>query len=187
MGSLICQQVAADNRHVKKLVLLPSTPPAGMLLPFPVIVRTIMHYGLAMIPPGHKFMVSRRDAEEFIFSTGFTPVEKKEFFQELGPESGLALFEIFTQQVPLAVVHRNVCDVLVVGAKEDKTNPVSIQKEIARRLGDVPYVEIAGASHALIVQPSVRDRAFEAVAAWACPGLSLEAICTNRVGQFTIC
>ena len=163
MGGLICQLVAAENRHVKKLVLVASAAPAGILLRGKILLKMLKPRYLWAMLWRTSFHITPKDAEELMFNFGFdNKVELEKFISELNPESGLAARELATWAIQGKTIP---CPVLVVGAEHDAITPVSLQREVASKYG-AKYIQIPGASHAIMLQPGVRDETFHKIIKW---------------------
>ena len=163
MGGLICQDVAAQNSNVQKLVLVTSASPAGILLRGKVLIKLMKPRYLWAMLTGNSFRITKNDAAELMFNAGFDQKTRDEFISELNPESGRAAREMATHQIG---VNKIPCPVLVIGAEMDAITPVSLQRAIAKKY-KAQYVQITGASHAIMLQPGVRDEAFRTIIEWA--------------------
>lgn len=168
MGGLISQFVASENKHVKKLVLVATASPAGILLRGPMVPKLIKQAYAWAILRGKSFSISYADARDLMFNFGFTEDECREFISELGPESGRAARDMVFSQILFWKASSLTITVptLILAAGRDAITPVSLQRAIAERYAHAEYIQIDDASHAVMLQPKVREEAFKKIIQW---------------------
>lgn len=166
MGGLIAQLVAARSTLIKRLVLVSSAAPRGILPRGKVLLKMLKPRYLWALTFGRwlnqSFRISRKDAFELMCNTFSEGRELNDFLTHLSPESGRA-----ASQVALGVeVGKINCPVLVISAEKDVICPDSMQVQISGRY-KATYLKIAGASHAVMVQPTLWESTGKSLLNWA--------------------
>ena len=162
MGGLLCQMLAARG-HGARMVLLASSPPAGifpassmeMLTSFGVFASG-MGWGQSSLAP------DRATASQYAMSH-IPDLPKKTILDRLSPESGYALFEIMCwmmdpQQASRVDASRVACPVLSIAGSHDTINAPDTVRQIARRYGaQSDYHCFDAVGHWLLDGPKWRD------------------------------
>jgi len=156
MGGLISQVVASRSKQVQKLVLVCSTPPAGIpyLGPFPL---TVFFKGFLRMLRSQPISVSRSDAEKFF---GISRLGDGAF-EMLVPDAGRAFADISFLRVKVAGIP---CPSLVVVSAGDKAIPHNVGTALAKKYGST-YKEIDGMGHFVMLEKTW-ERGIEEILAW---------------------
>jgi len=156
MGGLISQLVASRSKNVQKLVLVCSTPPAGIpyIGPFPL---TVFFKGFVRMLRSQPISISRSDAEKFFGISGLG----QGAFEMLVPDSGRAFADISFLRVK---VGKLLCPSLVIASAGDKTIPYGVGKALAKKYGST-YKEIEGMGHMVMLEKD-SERPIETILTW---------------------
>jgi non-heme chloroperoxidase len=168
MGGVIGQQLAAKGL-ARSLVLLASGAPWGILPS--TDDELALATGLMKASPfwdktlNPSFEVARQDS-----LASLDPQAQRRVFDQFGPESGRALFELFfwmfdkgrTIEVDAAKV---TCPVLVVSGSDDKVISATTGRKIAQLYPGATFQEAAGRGHFLIMEEGSKQLA-ERCADW---------------------
>lgn len=168
MGARISERVAEHNEYVKKVVLVAGPPQPG--IPFHGKLLSRMLKYTSTLFTGKSFRLKEDDARVLAFNVGFSEAELSGFISELNPESGRIVQYITLMQFAFWRNFRKKtsfrCPMLIVGAEHDALTPVRFQLKTAARYMGSKYTQIAGASHAIMLQPNIRDEAFQIITNW---------------------
>jgi non-heme chloroperoxidase len=168
MGAVIAQQLAAQDL-ARALVLVSPAPRAGILPPTggeKQLDQDLMGLGAfwkSVIPPDF--------ALACIYSLNRVPAaEQRAVFDKFGPESGLALFQLFfwmlDQTGATSVATDKVrCPVLCLSGTDDKLVSLLTAQATAAAYRNAPFWALDGHGHMLLVEPGA-DKIAERVAAW---------------------
>ena len=149
MGGLVCQIVAANNpSKVKGLVLVASAAPSGIS-----IVDEGTNYLKVLGLIAAMFTKTSHTLSVSTLTVSGNDIHRR-------PESGTALMEMARSKIDIESIE---CRVLVLGAREDTTIPLKVQKEIAAKY-DAQYKEFTG-SHNLMLEANWRE-SIRFVAEW---------------------
>jgi non-heme chloroperoxidase len=168
MGGVIGQQLAAKGL-VRSLVLLASGAPWGILPS--TDDELALATGLMQASPfwdralNPSFEVARHDS-----LASLSDEAQLRVFDQFGPESGRALFELFfwmfdkgrTTEVDVGNV---TCPVLVVSGSDDKVISATTGRKIAQLYPGATFQEAAGRGHFLIMEEGSSELA-ERCADW---------------------
>jgi pimeloyl-ACP methyl ester carboxylesterase len=164
MGAVIVQQLAAKGL-AKSLILVSPAPRAGILPPTDAekqLDRDLMSIG----PFWTKVLDPNFDLAKEYTLNRLPPEEQRTVFDQFGPESGRALFELFfwmfdrtgATKVETAAVR---CPVLCLSGVEDRIVSLATARKTAAGYPSATYWEIEGHGHMLLVEPgaeAIADR-----------------------------
>jgi non-heme chloroperoxidase len=168
MGAVIGQQLAAQGL-ARALVLVSPAPRAGILPPTggeKQLDQDLMGLGAfwkSVIPPDF--------ALACLYSLNRVPAtEQRAVFDKFGPESGLALFQLFfwmlDQTGATSVATDQVrCPVLCLSGTDDKLVSLLTARATAAAYRGAPFWELKGHGHMLLVEPGATEIA-ERITAW---------------------
>jgi pimeloyl-ACP methyl ester carboxylesterase len=168
MGAVIAQQLAAQGL-ARALVLVSPAPRAGILPPTggeKQLDQDLMQLGAfwkTVIPPDF--------ALACLYSLNRVPADQQRaVFDKFGPESGLALFQLFfwmlDQTGATSVATDQVrCPVLCLSGTDDKLVSLLTARATAVAYRGAPFWELKGRGHMLLVEPGA-DQIAERIAAW---------------------
>jgi pimeloyl-ACP methyl ester carboxylesterase len=168
MGAVIAQQLAAEGL-AKKLVLASPAPRAGILPltnPEKQLGQDLMSIGdFWNHVIGPNFDLAK------IYSLNRLPAdEQRRVFDQLGPESGRALFELFVwmfDQTGATVVETNAvrCPVLCLSGTDDRIVSLQTARETAGAYSQAEFWELEDHAHMLLLEPGA-ERIANAIIGW---------------------
>ncbi len=168
MGAVIAQQLASQGL-AKALILVSPAPRAGILPPTgdeKQLDQDLMGLGpfwKRVIPPD--FALAR------LYSLNrVPPPEQRAVFDKFGPESGLALFQLFFWMLDqtgatFVATDRVRCPVLCLSGADDKLVSLLTARATAAAYRGAPFWALEGHGHMLPVEPGAGKIA-ERIAAW---------------------
>ncbi len=139
MGGLVCQMMASKDMRVKKLVIVASAPPAGIVYVNGVVLGGFKYLVAAFL--GRPYTLTRTEARRF-----FLNKLPEESYDSLVPDSPRAAVGM-----PLMKIGKIDCPVLVIAGAEDRAVPVSVEKRLARKYG-AEYAEFPNMGHMLMLE-----------------------------------
>jgi non-heme chloroperoxidase len=168
MGAVIAQQLAAQGL-VRALVLVSPAPRAGILPP--TGGEKQLDQDLMGLGPFWKSVIPPDFALACLYSLNRVPTtEQRAVFDKFGPESGLALFQLFfwmlDQTGATSVATDKVrCPVLCLSGADDKLVSLLTARATAVAYRGAPFWELKGHGHMLLVEPGAGQIA-ERIATW---------------------
>lgn len=155
MGGLIAQ-ILASRGLAKKLVLLTSAPPAGVMALRPSSTRTFLSVLTTWGFWNKPMRLTFNEAKYGILGL-LTPAQQAAEYAKYSFESGQAAFEIaFWQLDGNKATHVDAkaitCPILIISGGKDKIVPASVVKNIAKKYkknNDVTYKEFKKFAHAI--------------------------------------
>jgi non-heme chloroperoxidase len=168
MGAVIVQQLAAKGL-AKSLILVSPAPRAGILPPTEAekrLDRDLMSLG----PFWTKVLDPSFDLAKEYTLNRLPPEEQRAVFDQFGPESGRALFELFfwmfdrsgATKVDTAAVR---CPVLCLSGADDRIVSLATARETAAGYPGATFWELEGHGHMLLVEAGA-EKIADRIAGW---------------------
>jgi non-heme chloroperoxidase len=168
MGAVIAQQLAAQGM-ARALILVSPAPRAGILPPTggeKQLDQDLMGLGAfwkSVLPPDF--------ALACIYSLNKVPAsEQRAVFDQFGPESGLAFFQLFFWMLDVTgatviATDKVRCPVLCLSGTDDKLVSLLTARATAAAYPSAPFWELQGHGHMLLVEPGA-DEIAQRIAGW---------------------
>ena len=168
MGAVIAQQLAAQDM-ARALILVSPAPRAGILPPTggeKQLDQDLMGLGAfwkSVLPPDF--------ALACIYSLNkVPPSEQRAVFDQFGPESGLAFFQLFFWMLDVTgatviATDKVRCPVLCLSGTDDKLVSLLTARATAAAYPSAPFWELQGHGHMLLVEPGA-DEIAQRIAGW---------------------
>jgi len=168
MGAVIAQQLAAAGL-ARALILVSPAPRAGILPPTDAEKKldqdlmTLGAFWKTVIDPNFELACTYT-------LNRLKPEEQRRVFDQFGPESGRALFELFFwmfDQTRATAVDTGAvrCKVLCLSGADDLIVSLGVARETAAPYPDATFWELAGHGHMLVLEPGA-DAIARRIADW---------------------